>query len=241
MIFQYNQFREFLRRIKGTGQTSLFREWTGEKVFLIRHDVDFDINLAHELAKVERDEQVSSTFFILTTCENYNVLSPRNQNLLREMDGMGHEIGLHFDPTLYSSEMEEALEKELDILSFAVGREIKSISLHNPSLHGQYPIFEKYINAYDARMFSDENYISDSRFLFRGKDPFEFIGRIDKGMVQILLHPLHFSEEGYGYDEIFAKAFISHMKRIHDDFLVNSTYRDHVGEDIIAVLKRSLS
>ena len=40
-------------------------------------------------------------------------------------------------------------------------------------------------------------YLSDSRFDFRGKNPYEFIKNIDKvGFIQIFLHPLHYSENG---------------------------------------------
>ena len=156
------------------------------------------------------------------------------------MSDMGHEIGLHFDPTLYGSNVEMSLKKEIDILSFAIQDTVQSISLHSPSIHGQYPLFKGYNNAYDPRMFSDENYISDSRFSFRGKDPFEFLKNIDNSMVQILLHPMHFAVAGGGYDEIFCESFIRHMNEVHRNFIVNSTYLDQVGDDFIAVLKRRL-
>lgn len=105
---------------------------------------------------------------------------------------MGHEIGLHFDPTLYTDNLESAVKKEADILSFAIQAKVRSISLHNKSVHGQYPMFKDFVNAYDPKLFSDKTYISDSRFDFRGKDPFEFINNIDSGTVQVLLHPLHY-------------------------------------------------
>ena len=240
MIFKYDKFKEFLREINKLGKTQLFKNWKGDKVFLLRHDVDFDIYLAYKLAQIEKEENVVSTYFILPTCESYNVLSQKNRIFLREMIEMGHEIGLHFDPSLYNENLESALEKEIEILSFAIQEEVKSISLHNPSIHGQYPMFDGYINAYDPIMFSDENYISDSRFLFRGKDPFEFLKNINKSMVQILLHPMHYSVNGGGYDEIFCNTFIRYMNDIHHSFKVNSTYLDQVGNDFIAILRKKI-
>lgn len=240
MIFKYDQFREFITEIKNSGRLQLFKDWKGEKVFLLRHDVDFDIYLAHQLAQIEKEENVISTFFILTSCETYNVLNKKNRLLLREMIEMGHEIGLHFDPTLYNENLEVALEKEIEILSFAIDEQVKSVSLHNPSIHGQFPVFEGYVNAYDPRLFSNENYISDSRFLFRGKNPFEFLKNIDKGMIQILLHPMHYSITGGGYDEILCNTFIRYMNDIHNTFKENSTYFDQIGEDFISILKNRL-
>jgi hypothetical protein len=115
-----------------------------------------------------------------------------------------------------------------------------SISLHNPSIHGKFPLFNGYINAYDPKLFSNENYISDSMFLFRHKNPYEFIKNIEKGMIQILLHPMHYSENGGGYDEIFCNSFIEYMNGIHNYFKANTTYLTHVGDDFMQVLKKKL-
>lgn len=241
MIFRYDQFRSFLNTINHLGTTERFRDWQGDRVFLIRHDVDFDIKLAHQLAKIEQEEGVISTFFILTTCESYNVLCDRNRNLLREIVDMGHEIGLHFDPTLYGSDLDTAARKEADFLSFATDQEVLSISLHNPSIHGQYPMFDGFINAYDAKMFSDDNYISDSRFMFRGKNPFEFIKKINNDMIQILLHPMHYSESGSGYDVVMVDTFVRYMQEIHSNFLVNQVYKMQVGENFMTTFKKRIS
>jgi peptidoglycan/xylan/chitin deacetylase (PgdA/CDA1 family) len=221
------------------GKSQLFKDWTGEKVFLIRHDVDFDINLAHKLAVIEKEENIVATFFILTTCESYNVLSKKNSQLLKEMIEMGHEIGLHFDPTLYTDNLDEAVKKESGVLSMACGQEIRSISLHNPSLHGQYPMFSGYVNAYDTKLFSDENYLSDSRYSFRGKDPIKFLNNVHKNMVQILLHPMHYSETGSGYAEVLTNSFNRYINDIHNNFSVNSAYHAQVGNNFLRIFKNS--
>ena len=232
MIFSHKNLREFFREIHRLGRTELFKNWKGDRVFLLRHDIDFDINLAHKMAQIEAEENLVSTFFILTTCESYNVLSTKNKQLLREILGMGHEVGLHFDPTIYEKDLELAVKQECELLSFAINCEIKSISLHNPSVHGLYPMFENYVNAYDPKMFSNENYISDSRFSFRGKNPFEFIKGIDNSMIQILLHPMHYSELGSGYKEIMFSTFMRYINDVHCNFKTNNVYVEQVGEDI---------
>ncbi len=240
MIFKYKELRKFYNEIKKRGKVELFKNWNEEKVFLIRHDVDFDIKLAHNMASIENELGIVSTYFILTTCHSYNVLSEQNRKMLSEMVDMGHEIGLHFDPTLYTKNLDSFVDKEAAILSLACGTEVKSISLHNPSIHGQYPLFNNYINAYDPAFFSDKNYISDSCFGFRGKNPFEFIDGIENSMIQVLLHPMHFSENGLGYDDIMVASFLSYMNEIHHAFLVNATYKKQVGNDFMKLLKSKL-
>ncbi|MGE5363054.1 MAG: hypothetical protein ACM3SM_02905 [Bacteroidota bacterium] len=240
MIFRYEQYRKLMQEMCKLGRFELFRNWKGDKVYLLRHDVDFDIKLAHNLAVIENEMGITSTYFILTTCETYNIFSPNNKKYLRDIAGMGHEVGLHFDPTQYSEELEKYVKKEIEFLSDASQYEVKSISLHNPSVHGFYPIFEGYVNAYDPHVFSDSNYISDSRFLFRGKDIFEFIRNIDKSMLQILLHPMHYSETGDGYDKIVVDHIVRYMKEIHNTFGVNSTYIEQVGDDIITKFRNMM-
>ena len=145
MIFAYPELRRFYRALLERGQTELFRNWQGEKVFLVRHDVDFDLKPASDLAILAAEEGICSTFFILTTCRTYNVLHADSRALLKEISGLGHEIALHFDPTLYGeSDLNKAAEKEAEILSFALGEDVKSVSLHNPSVHGQYPLFDNF-------------------------------------------------------------------------------------------------
>ena len=75
----------------------------------------------------------------------------------------------------------EKVKLECKILEEITEESIVSISLHNPSISGEYPLFEGYFNAYSEELFSDDRYISDSMRVdptlhpFRGKDPYEFI------------------------------------------------------------------
>ena len=101
-------------------------------------------------------------------------------------------------------------------------------------------MFPNMVNAYDKKLFSDENYISDSCFNFRGKDPFKFIENIEKGMVQVLLHPLHFSDKGWGYDDIFFESFKRYLNSIQSNFQVNSKFREQVPKGYIRVIKEQL-
>jgi len=153
------------------------------------------------------------------------------------MHGWGFEIGLHFDPTLYDEEtMRSAVDREIEILSFAVGSEVRSISLHNPSISGQYPLFDGYRNAYDPAIFDDDCYLSDSRMQFRGKDPYEFVKRAIEKPIQVLLHPMHFSPEGGGYDAVVSDGIQQYIQRIHKSFQPNATYVIDVGDDIMSHL-----
>jgi len=74
----------------------------GKKTLMLRHDVDYYPELAHEMAYVEAAQGVRSTYYILTTDSGskwWDDKALRRSHLKRiaEIQGMGHEVGLHYD------------------------------------------------------------------------------------------------------------------------------------------------
>ena len=236
MIFKYSELREFLKFTASQADVIPFREWKGQKAILMRHDIDLDIFPAYELARIERELGIGSTFMVMTTCPAYNPLSDKNRRLLRQMIEWGFEIGLHLDPNIYGcdsiKELEKHLKEETKILETACGQEIRSISLHNPSGFGDFPIFDGFINAYDPRIFRDECYMSDSRMLFSGKNPYEFVRRVKEMPLQIALHPNHYTVDGNGYPEIFHGIAARYINDLDRWFRVNSTYVEQMPQHL---------
>ena len=67
--------------------------------------------MANNMASIKHELGIKATYFILTTCEYHNILSKNSRRLLKEILGIGHEIALHFDPTLYNeANMNEQLQ-----------------------------------------------------------------------------------------------------------------------------------
>ena len=225
MIFKYSELATFLEHLKQQAPVLPFREWEGHPAVLLRHDLDLDIEPAFRLAQLEKQQGVRSTFFVMTTSPTYNPASPHNRDRLRQMAADDFEIGLHFDPVIYgeadSEDLQEHAETEARYLSTITGAEVRSISLHNPSVHGQFPFFQDFINAYDPAVFDEERYLADSRMLFSGKDPFAFALQAKDRPVQILLHPLHYSEKGDLYPDIFERYLSRTMLVLDEVFKVN--------------------
>lgn len=237
LLFEYENLKEFILYMKGIAKIVSFNNWngSGRKCIILRHDIDFDLRSAYNVSLIEKECGVESTFFIMTTCDTYNPLSARNRQILSEMANNGFEIGLHFDPTVYGdiprNELKSKVDAEAKILESITNQKIKSISLHNPSVHGQYPEFEGYINAYHMDFFSDESYMSDSCMDFRGKNPFDFVLKAKETPVQILLHPLHYTENGDDYIRIFTN-YILDITDTTDNYFrgVNPTYSSLIGD-----------
>lgn len=232
-FFTYKNLKEFLCYMKTISKVTSLANWDGSNAIILRHDVDLDVRAAYNLSLIEKECDVESTFFIMTTCYFYNPLFLENRKKLSEMANNGFEIGLHFDPTVYGdismNELKRKVDMEVKILESIVNREVKSISLHNPFIHGQYPIFKGYRNAYHKDIFYDEVYLSDSCMNFRGKNPFEFIKKSKKQPIQILLHPIHYTEEGNNYIAIFCNYILEMTEYIDMNLRVNSTYSSLIG------------
>lgn len=160
-----------------------------EKGIILRHDLDSEMESSLIVAKMEHELGIKSSYFFRLTCRFYNLYCPHCRKILHEILGLGHEIGLHFDPSVYPEEtLEKAFLKEKHVLETILKRKVYSMSLHNPSNTGKYPKFDNIVNAYDWDIFSSENYFSDSGFGFKATVD-ELIEKSKRNIVQVVFHP----------------------------------------------------
>ena len=228
MIFSLKDLKRFYKEINKLGQTLTFNEFNGQKCFLIRHDIDFDLEKAYKIAKIENAIGIKATYFILITTDLYNVLSHKNRNLLNKIKNLNHEIGLHFNASLYNSDYQKHAKKEAQILSSIIDKKVNSISVHDPTIHGIYPKFSSFNDAYSTKFFNSKFYLSDAKFDFRGKNPFEIINKIQENHIQISLHPIHYSKDGNkNYLKIFNKLFKKRLLDFDQIALKNIKYKEN--------------
>lgn len=195
MRFTYDSYRDFLQIIRAENYAfcDYYNFDSYPRCVILRHDIDNSPEMAVELGRIERREGVQSTFFALLTSDFYNPASPRNLSALRDLLSMGHEIGLHFDETVYGEisigEMVQAIQKEAEILSNLLDYPVRSVSMHRPSkavLEADLQI-PGIVNSYSRLFFRDFKYLSDSRR--RWREPVEEIVQSGQyNRLQILTH-----------------------------------------------------
>lgn len=164
---------------------------------ILRHDIDNSIEKSIQLAEIEAQLGVKSTYFALITSDFYNVASKKSLEGLQKIQNLGHEIGLHFDEMAYIEldNIVGAIKKEAGILSDIIGAEITTVSMHRPSqktLEANYEI-PGMINSYSKTFFNDFKYLSDSRR--RWREPVLDIimsGQYDR--LHILTHAIWYNE-----------------------------------------------
>jgi hypothetical protein len=199
--FDYDSYRTLLNFLKRSHSNICFDDFLIKKdikqYFILRHDVDFSLESALKMAKVEAKIGVRATYFILFSSRFYNLLSEEFCLYPRKFVELGHEVGLHYDLQIYEKygieELNDILENEVKMLSKLCGREVKSIARHMPSIGGEDPFTNatEFINAYDNQYYKDITYISDSCGAWRDETVSIFRKGEIPAKIQLLIHPIY--------------------------------------------------
>jgi hypothetical protein len=209
---------------------------------LVRHDVDFSLDLAYEFSRYEKTYNINSTYYLLISSDAYNIFSQTSRNKILEMIEDGFEIGLHFDPSIYGDLNEQELINkmsiEIEIFERYFNYKIYSYSMHNPSISGVYIDYQNLINAYDSAIFTDDNYISDSSYSFRGKNPKSYLAKSEIQLMQFLTHPIHFFGDGtVKYEKQLNDILNSYYQKLDDVWIANKVYSSTKNEYTIKIIK----
>lgn len=195
-MFGISQYKDILNLLKQEGMT-FSKDWNNEDQFntvLLRHDIDFSVAKAHELALFEMKNDVYSTFFFMLTSNMYNLLSEKNRYLVKEILEMGHKISLHFDPTAYNSIKPLAGEQRTFEETFGV--ELDIISIHRPGefLRENNRNLLNLKHTYQDQYFKKMTYISDSGGKSVHKSVLDYLSN-KKDILHLLLHPIWWTQE----------------------------------------------
>jgi hypothetical protein len=191
--FTHAGYLNLLKFIRDLGRPAVsFRDIPAEGGYVIlRHDIDFSLRCAVKMAQLDKEAGATSTFFVLLTTPYYNPLSEDGVRAIREIVGLGHECGLHYDCTGFELLSPERRLKRIDVLARTLedvsGAPIRAIAQHKPARSPIRQEFPSYLDAYAAPYFKDIAYISDSRMMFRVPDVGEFLRQNPRS--QVLIHP----------------------------------------------------
>lgn len=245
-MFSYEDYRQIIRLIKETGLVTTYEEaLTREMFILMRHDVEYSVERAHALSRVEESMDFRGNYFFQWTNNSYNILSRKNRDILTDMHERGHHIGLHFalngmtDMRL----VRERIKKEAEMLSDMLGFAITTFSIHRPSpdvLRENIKI-DGLLNAYQDEFFSFDpkaspeselrvKYLSDANHIWRyGYPDEETIKAHDR--IQILVHPFGWTREGYdnleNYKTLVREKYVELIDSIDNECKDFSPLREH--------------
>lgn len=195
--FTEETYFNILKKVKKTYNIKDYDEVLDlEDFFILRHDVDFSPNRAYALAKIANILDIKATFFIQLSSKYYNVFEEKTTVLLKEIISLNHNIGLHFDHTLFKidtqDELNDKLKFEKNIIENVLGCKIKAFSYHRPD--EKILSFDEFkyagmINSYSKFFKKNVNYLSDSNGYWRYEHINSFLDKKHK-KVQLLIHPV---------------------------------------------------
>ena len=208
--------------------------------FFIRHDVEFSILRALQLAKFEKEHlQIKTNYFFHIKNNCYNLISHQNIGFVNQIQELGHSIGLHFN---YSGiDKKENIKKELFNQFAILKKYFKNISIyftpHRPSTIKslQDCNIKGVVNLYSKKYFTEFNkidddynkpvYLADSRGMWKYIHPMKLDLKKHK-KVQLNFHPDIWSVKGFdtlkNYNELikdnevlFKKSLLSETDNLN--------------------------
>lgn len=228
MKFTYDAYRELIRLLKQNqyrvcGYHDNTRK---DKCVILRHDIDYSVEHAVRLARVEQEEGVQSTYFVLLKTDFYNPASKRVNDMLHEIKNMGHEIGLHFDEVAYPGcdpeEVPALIQHEAKVLGDICGFPIRSFSMHRPSQKTieKNLCIEGLVNSYGQEFFREFKYLSDSRRNWR-EPVVEIVRNNEYERLHILTHAFWYEEAEGSISSSVRDFIISAKEERYQHFFEN--------------------
>lgn len=177
---------------------------------ILRHDVDVSPSAALKTAQIEHNLGVRSTYFILFTSEFYNIYDKENIRIIRTISKLGHEIGLHYDPTHFKInglKPIEILRMQVKVLEALTGKIVKTIVRHGPwTDRDPFAAIKGYINA-DHPYYLGDLGIHDSLKVWAPPDGLIRLFEERPNRVQILIHPENWTEKNIDRELTLRRLF----------------------------------
>jgi hypothetical protein len=213
--FSYDEYKEIISLIQKHLPIVSFNDVIDnnlEKYCVIRHDVEYSIDRALQLAQLENELNIKSTYCIQLRNNIYNAISDKNIELVKQIKALGHEIALHQDPPAGFGDyrLKEYLLQDIKVLSMYYNLPIKIFSYHRPKQEylQKYFVVEDKINTNGNKFFHyfkgdgivkpeelGVTYLADSNHQWKWGDPKEVdFSKINK--LQMNMHPYSWSKEG---------------------------------------------
>jgi len=187
---------------------------------ILRHDVDFCLERAIQLGEREAELGVQATYFVLLTGEFYNCFSAAGRRLVRELRTLGHVVGLHCDPSLYSGDpdsLDRGVASEAGLLEDMLGEPVRLVSFHRPNrvaphLLGNARQFGGREHTYLPKYFRDVDYCSDSGGGWAYGHPLERASVREGKALHLLTHPIWWVEKVNVANDLKLDRFIQTLR-----------------------------
>ncbi len=204
------------------------------KQIILRHDIDYSISLAYEMAEIDAEYKIKSTFALLLASPLYNPFTSTNIKIINEINQLGHNIALHHYVVQGQSEWEIAVNiiKEMQVMRVYFPYIQPVFVWHNlppNNLQGDIEVSD-IVNADSANFVERMYYISDS--VLRNK-PEKFIDALDRHKyLYMLLHPIIWMSEKDSMVSMMSHVLTKIIRECDKEFAFNGAWKASFPEGI---------
>ena len=215
---------------------------TSDNFFFVRHDVEFSVQRAFELAKFEKNNLgISTNFFFQLKNNAYNLISNENIDLVKKIQMLGHTIGLHFNYNGRNNSKEILSELNNQIITlkkyfkntsnfFSPHRPNKLKYLSNINLKRLKNLYSKEFFTPFELAFKDNNkvlYIADSRHKWKFIHPLSLnLNKYKK--IQLNFHPDAWSKKGLKIKPNYIKLINDNSLSFKNNLLKETDYLEKI-------------
>jgi len=218
---------------------------TNTKEVFLRHDVDYNLDLAVMMAEENSRLGVRGCFQLLIRCPLYNLASEHNLKALGRIKALRQTFGLHFYlPSSISpgegntlDEVHQLVHGDMDLLKKMVpGKVAEVMSWHNPSVLGEEhkswveSKMPNILNAYSLEQ-SGIAYFADSDHRFSVDEWFSIAQR-GGVKIQLNFHPCQWVWGLPTMEEVLAKTWAKTIRQMEQEYLASHIYRKSFPEGL---------
>jgi len=197
------------------------------KQIILRHDVDYSLELAHEMAEIDAIYKIKSIFAVLISSPLYNPFTSNNIKIIDGIYSLGHNIVLHHQVALGQSveQIQEDISKEIQIMKVYIPFVQNVFVWHNLPSDNLLSGLEvpDLVNAYSDRFVGKMPYISDSVLRNKPEDIIQALQNNRK--LHLLLHPLIWMSEQNDMVSMMSYVLTEIIRNCDKEFLFNRAWK----------------
>lgn len=170
----------------------------GRPFVVLRHDIDIHLRPALDIARIEYEQGVSATYFVLLRSPFYNLFSRASAEMMDQIHQLGHELAAHLDLSVYQNDCARALMEVEVLAKFYPYINPRLVTIHSPYDLQRLPVaaFPQLAAVYAAAMRGEIAYLSDSTGRWRYGHPLDSEAFQSRKPFQLLTHPVWWVQEG---------------------------------------------
>lgn len=202
-----------------------------EKLLYLRHDVDFSLEMAVELGRINAELDVSATFFVLLRGHAYNPASRRSQERLAELTKLGQQLAFHWaaPPELPSDEeaLADHVRAEFGLARALVAKLQPLFAVHTPDATLLRRTLEldapPLVNVTGARFMRGLSYYADSNLRYTVATWRRLVRR-GEPRLHVLLHPVNWIAGGADMSEVLRHAWPYLLREAEQELRLNRVW-----------------